>query len=222
MVEVHNMKINEIELFISNFGETVYFYENVLQFKCIAMFESTAKFQIGESILTFHKEEKHKYNYHFAFNIPPNLFQQAKEWVQAKIHLATEDGEDEAHFVESKARSFYFEDPAGNIVEYIARERTTPKSSATTFSAEEVVGISEIGLSTNNIEKYANELLAIGIAQREDEPLLYSQYLNFMGDYEKGVFILLGPVGRRWIFSDILAKEAPIIISTDLGVIKKS
>ncbi len=214
------MKINEIELFISNYDETISFYEHILQFKCLEMSNSTASFQIGESIITFHKDEHHKYYYHFAFNIPPNLFQQAKGWVQAKVQLATEDGEDEIHFVESKARSFYFEDPAGNIVEYIAREETTAKSASTTFSAREVVEISEIGLSTNNIEKYAEELLAIGITQTGDEPLSYSEFLNFMGKYEEGVFILLGPVGRRWLFSGKLAVEAPIIISTDLGVVK--
>ena len=66
--------------------------------------------------------------YHFAFDIPCNQFAQAKQWIQNKTELLTEEGADEIDFTLSCAKSIYFEDPSGNILEFIARLKTNPPS----------------------------------------------------------------------------------------------
>ncbi|MBY0124355.1 VOC family protein [Bacillus sp. S/N-304-OC-R1] len=214
------MKINQVEIFISNYQETVSFYKDILEFVCIFETADMTSFQVSSSILTLHKDETHSYYYHFAFNIPPNLFKSAKNWIQERWPLLTEDDSDEIHLTGSKANSFYFEDPAGNIVEYIARYETITESLEECFQSNLVLGISEIGLSTSDIKKYVEEILALGIPTRNDEPISYEKYLNFMGEFEDGEFIIVGPEGRRWIFSDKVGIPSPVIIKTNHGTIK--
>lgn len=214
------MKIEKVAISVSNFEETVRFYEETLQFPCLSYAADRASFQIGASVLELHRDEEHRHYYHFAFNIPRNLFRKAKEWLAGKVELLTEDGEDEVDFSDrTQANACYFEDPAGNIVEYIARRETSPASARHTFSADQVLSISEIGLTTDEIAEYAKQMQAIGIPLRDDEELSFDTYLNFMGEYEDGAFILLGPVGRRWLFSTKVAVAGPVAIHTDKGVV---
>lgn len=216
-IEVILMKIHELELFIPNYEETVSFYKNTLGFNPIREEANVTSFQTGESIFTLHKDETHAYYYHFAFNIPPNLFQSAKNWVSAKIPLSLEDGHDEVTFHASKATSFYFEDPAGNIVEYIARSETTSEATAQHFDESQIVNISEIGLTARDVKRCIEEMISPPIRIQHNKPIS-NDSLNFLGG--DGVFILVGPVGRIWYFSDKPAIEAPVIILTNKGTIK--
>ena len=61
--------------------------------------------------------------YHFAFNIPSNKFEEAFEWMRQKVELLWLDDYKGyvADFVNWHAKSFYFVDPAGNILELISR-----------------------------------------------------------------------------------------------------
>lgn len=213
------MKINEVEIYVSNYEETVSFYKNILMFECITETDETTNFRVGNSILTLHKENTHTYHYHFAFNISPNLFHSAKKWIQEKIPLSTEDGEDEAHFSAAKEKSFYFEDPAGNIVEYIARYETIPEALEQEFNPHHVLEISEIGLPTTNIANCIKELQSLGIQRRNNTPIV-NNTLTFLGESEDGVYIIAVQIGRRWIFSNKPAIETPIIIHTNHGIVK--
>lgn len=213
------MKIKEIELTISHFEETVAFYQNVFLFIPETMEKNRISFLVGESVLTLMKDEQHDYFYHFAFNIHANLFQEAKAWLASKVALATEDGEDEIEFEEfMKAKACYFEDPAGNIVELIARKETSPRTLQQQFSPKEnILAISEIGLATNHIKAYADKLQQLGIPIRHQQKLMEKNYLNFFGEYEDGAFIILSPLGRKWLFSSKKAIETPLVIHTDRG-----
>ena len=214
------MKIEQIELYISNYDKTVWFYKNVLEFNCHSESKNTIHFKVGKSILTLHRNEKESYYYHFAFNIPPNLFQSAKEWMRKRVSLAIDEGLDEADFEDSNANAFYFEDPAGNIVEYIARRNTTPNAGTEQFAPIYVRGISEIGISTNNIKEIVDGICSLGISSRKNEPIYYETYLNFLGEDKDGQYIIVGPLGRRWIFSNKVGIHAPVIIKTDCGTIR--
>src|SRR5712691_2553170 len=57
--------------------------------------------------------------YHVAFTIPRNTFHEAKSWTQKRVPLLHKNGEDEIFFANLNARSFYFCDTAGNILEFI-------------------------------------------------------------------------------------------------------
>ncbi|MBA4538673.1 hypothetical protein H1Z61_16465 [Bacillus aquiflavi] len=213
------MKIEQLEIFISNFKETVSFYKDMMQFESLSMTSKTASFQAGESIFTIHQNEEDRYYYHFAFNIPANFFKQAKAWIKERVPLLTEDGVDEVDFKYVKANALYFEDPAGNIVEFIARRETSPPATDSIFSSKHILGVSEIGISANEIKHYADQLIEMGIPQRDNRPLS-NKNLNFMGEYEDGVFIILGPIGRRWLFSHKTGMDTPVIIKTNRGTIK--
>jgi catechol-2,3-dioxygenase len=213
------MKIKKVELLISNFEQTVQFYEKTLQFKILSADGHCASFQIGESVLELMKDdEEQNYYYHFAFNIPSNLFKEAKEWLSKRVELLKEDGMDEVDFDGiTQANACYFDDPAGNIVEYIARRETSPTSNDKEFSTKNVLSISEIGLSTNKITEYAEKIKSLGIPVRGNVELSYD--LNFMGEYEDGAFIILGPLGRRWFFSTKVAVHSPVTIHTNRGIV---
>ncbi|OWR32340.1 hypothetical protein CDO73_01655 [Saccharibacillus sp. O23] len=215
------MKLNKIELWISNFEQTVRFYEQTLGFERLDDGAEAASFRIGSSVLRLNRDpEDRLYYYHFAFNIPPNLFREAKRWLSERAELLLEDGMDEVFFDGmTQADSFYTEDPAGNIVEFIARRETTPASEAAEFDTEQILCISEIGLSVEQVAEYAKRLDSLGIPVRGNEEISYDRYLNFMGEYEDGSFIILAPLGRRWYFSSKLSILAPLVIHTDRGTV---
>lgn len=214
------MKIEQIELFIANFEHTITFYQNQLEWKLLDRNEEIARFQVGESVIVLHQDEESGHYYHFALNIPPNLFQSAKRWVHQRIALSTEDGDDEANFTEFKADAFYFEDPAGNIIEYIARYTTIPNAMEQEFSPQHVLGVSEIGVSSHEVKTVVEKIINMGIPTRNNEQVYESQFLNFMGEAADGNYIIVGPVGRRWIFSEKLGVAAPVIIHTDRGIFR--
>ncbi|KML33490.1 VOC family protein [Rossellomorea marisflavi] len=211
------MKIHQLELFIGNHEETVAFYRDIVGFTCTTNGDSSTDIEVGDGTLTVHKKAGVDCYYHFAFNIPVNLFESAKAFMAERVTLAREDDEDEVFFKESMARSFYFLDPAGNIVEFIAREGVNPDSEAESFSPSEVLGISEIGISSEEVYRCSQEVVAKGIPARNDRPLSNGETLNFMGETGDGTFIIIGRAGRRWIFSDKPGLPAPTIVKTDRG-----
>ena len=163
------MKIQQIDLLVTNYEETVRFYQHTLDFPLLSRDTSEVVFQIGNSVLKLIKDvEARNYYYHFAFTIHSNMFSQAKSWLQERVTLSTENGEDEVEFVgKYNAKSCYFGDPAGNIVEYIAREAIAPTSDAAYFSPLNVVEISEIGLTTNKINYFAEKIMELGIPSQD-------------------------------------------------------
>jgi len=66
-------------------------------------------------------------------------------------------------------------------------------------------------MTTDQVLKVGNQLIDIGIPVRDEEEL--SDGFYFMG--ENGVYLLLGPSGRRWFFSDLNAEVHPLRIEVD-------
>ncbi|HWI48273.1 MAG TPA: VOC family protein [Rummeliibacillus sp.] len=217
------MNIEKVSLQISNFEQTVNFYRDKLQLRILSFNNHCAAFQIGESILELNKDpEENAYYSHFAFNIHANLFKEAKEWLSKRVTLLLEDDMDEIDFDgKTQANACYFEDPAGNIIEFIARRITSPKSDDKEFTTDNILSISEISLTTSNVLETAEQLNKMDIPIREDGTI-EKMSLNFLGEYDDGAFILLGPIGRRWLFSTKNAIQSPVIIQTNKGIIQSS
>ena len=215
------MKIQRVEIVTSNFEKTIQFYHETLGFSLLKKNDVLAELEIGNSILVFRNEiEANGHFYHFAFNIYVNMFQKAKQWLSQRVCLLKEDEQDEIDFGgRTQANSCYFEDPSGNIVEFISRRQTSPYADEPEFTLKHIIEISEINLTTENIQEYAKKLSKIGIQVRDNEELSLQHYLNFMGKYEDGSFILLGPPGRRWLFSTKEAVVSPVTIYTSQGII---
>src|SRR5438552_5474144 len=116
------VKISELNLLRDDLSAQRRFYVDVLHLPGV-MSGDTLSLQAGSSKLTFRQTSGGPSGvYHFAFNIPENRFEEAKAWTSRRVPLIRSGaGEDSFHFETWNAHSFYFRDPANNILEFIAR-----------------------------------------------------------------------------------------------------
>ncbi|MFD1954554.1 VOC family protein [Paenibacillus thailandensis] len=163
------MKITELQLKTGKLEEMKQFYGGTLGFPLEARSSNAFTAVAGATRLTFIREEGDAApNYHFAMNIPENKIEEAKAWLldrscpvlEAKpidfLHIGAED--DIAFFEGTDAHAFYFEDPAGNLVEFIARHRMNNGSSEP-FGSSSVLNVSEIGFPLRNTVPEAMDYL---------------------------------------------------------------
>lgn len=203
------MNLKKLKLHTSRLDEMKNFYQGILELKVKYECENEFAVQMGSTELTF-KQTDLEINpfYHFAINIPENKLSEAKAWIQAKIKLNTHEGDDEVFFDSWNAHAIYFEDPAGNIVELIARHHLN-NASEHSFSSKDLLNISEVGIPVNEVIPFVRKLNEIGIPNwRED-----SESFTPVGD-ENGLFIVVKK-GRLWFFSNQHAKFYPLEGSID-------
>ncbi|KIL49099.1 VOC family protein [Jeotgalibacillus campisalis] len=203
------MEISKVEIFTSDLARLKVFYSETLGFSIIEQEPERFSVKAGKSELMF-KKGNGKPLYHFAFNIPSAAFYPAKEWARDKVGLNKENGEDEVYFRAFDADSFYFEDPCGNVIEFIGRTGNNGES-CETFSVDQLLNISEINLTTDDVLEAAEQLQKEGILA--ENKTIHPQELNFVGDGE--AFILLGPPERTWYFSSHQAEIHPVVIEID-------
>ncbi|MGH1365199.1 MAG: VOC family protein [Calditrichia bacterium] len=187
------MLFREIQLETHLLDELKTFYVETLGFKVLNQRKHQFTLSAGTTKLTFKRtREDHEPFYHFAVNIPENLFAEAKRWLSEKATLLIEDGKDEFHFEAWNAHAIYCEDPAGNIVEFIARHNL-PKKGDAPFHPEQILNISEVGIPVEDVGLFCRE-----VRQSLRLPLFDGNEKNFaaLGD-EKGLFIVV-PVKRPW------------------------
>jgi hypothetical protein len=135
---------------------------------------------------------------HFAINV--GRFDDAVDWAR---------GQEGAEFVEAdvpfphwRARAAYYYDPAGNLVELIARERAPGEGL--------LLEVSEVGLPVADVGA------AVGFLETELGLSHFSgdrENFSAMGD-DHGLFILV-PVGRHWRFTDRPASDAPVRVTIE-------
>lgn len=186
------------------------FYENVLELNIVEARDDYFQVEIGESLLVFQETEHHSL-YHFAINIPGNQYTLAKLWAKERVVLNREDGVDDIYYSRFDADAFYFEDPAGNVIELIARRHVDKWSD---FSIESLLNISEVSITTPFVKQVGEELQRIGIPV-SGHVRIEPDELNFVG--RKDTFILLVPPNRRWYFSKKVSITSPIDIQFTNG-----
>jgi catechol-2,3-dioxygenase len=139
---------------------------------------------------------------HFAVNVPPQRFEEAVEWARERVELV----DDDVPFPAWRARSAYFFDPGGNIVELIARERAPGEGL--------FLEISEVGLPVADVGAAVDWLEGeLGLPHFSGNRRDFSA----VGD-DRGLFIVV-PVGRPWLFTDEPAPDAAlhVTIESDRG-----
>ena len=202
------MNIQNVTMHASNLEKTKEFYLMHLAFPLASEDENSFTFQAGQTTVTFRKAlESDTPFYHFAFNVPSNQFDESKEWVKSKVSLSTEEGDDEV----------YFEDPAGNIVEFICR-LSDATAGDETFSAVSLQKMSEMSLVVQNKLEASSLLQDVGIFNRSDEEIL-STGLTFIGDRADATYLLLVNEGRTWYFSTKQAVSYPLSITLTNGAL---
>lgn len=148
------MKITELRLYCNNTRPLKDFYVNKLGLDPLIDSDHNVKFKIGSSELTFLSDIGIEAPYyHFAFNIPENQMNEAIYWLNKKTKLIEYEGSPVIDFPNWNAHSVYFYDPAGNIVELIARHNINT-SSNDPFSAASLLNISEIGMPVDSVKEF--------------------------------------------------------------------
>lgn len=111
--------------------------------------------------------------YHFAFNIPQNKLLAAREWQKKRTALIPpyarlrdpQFPDDVVHFSSWNAHSIFFWDPAGNLLEYIARH-DLQNSADGPFGSADILYASEIAFIVDDVPSLAADLKeAFGLGQ---------------------------------------------------------
>lgn len=214
------MEIKSLKITSNKLLETKIFYTKTLGFTLIAEDEYSFQIKTGTSKLTFTSlDSNNNPFYHFAFNIPANKYSEAKQWTKDRVNLLIENGEDEVDFSHLPAHAFYFYDPSGNIVEFIARYGIN-QDSEHPFTPDSILNISEIGLIVEDAVKTGNNMIKNEIYERDNKSIS-DKYLNFMGIKSKGIFIILAQPGRKWLFSEKYSAIFPLEIVLDNNKVLK-
>ncbi len=142
------MQITRLELQAPDLKEQALFYGETLGFDTRIIAGTEVVIRAGATHLIFTQADKDNHSpYHFAFNIPENQFETAKQWLAMRADsLADENGNTSFDFDNWNAHSIYFKDAAGNILELIARHDL--KNANNEFN---ILSISEIGLATEDV-----------------------------------------------------------------------
>lgn len=149
------MYILSLDLWTSRLEEMKEFYINQLGFPLQEQSTDAFTLNVGGTALTFRKSlSGDDPKYHFAMNIPAKQWSEAKDWLMEKgcTLLPTPSVEeanirsmepDVVFFGTIQAYSLYFHDPAGNLVEFIARENLESVSTSP-FHIGSLLNISEV------------------------------------------------------------------------------
>ena len=201
------MNITYLELSSKDLDIQRDFYTNVLGLSA-TLDSATLDVSAGKTNLRFiQAPTEFEGAYHFAFNIPENQFPAAKAWISGKTPLLRdESGNDEFHFEGWNSDSLYFKDAAGNVLEFIARHDLKNPIDGE-FDSSQILNISEIGLPSENVIEFANQLCAaLNLSVFKQEP---TETFTPLGD-DHGLLIL--PIKDRiWIpNSGVPAKLLPV------------
>jgi catechol-2,3-dioxygenase len=190
------MKIKEIQLLSNNLVETEQFYNHILDIKTTAKTDHQISFAVGATKVTFIKSTESIHpNYHLAFDIPTNKLYEAFAWLKENTTIlpVTADS-DIAEIKLWNAKSFYFYDNNGNLLELICRY-DNPNLSNAPFNGSSILYVSEIGIVSENVPELATTLITkYGLDYYAKQP----KQDNFMAlGNEDGLFILVDQ-NRNW------------------------
>jgi catechol 2,3-dioxygenase-like lactoylglutathione lyase family enzyme len=209
------MQILEIQLLSTDLAKTEEFYHHVLGLPLVQSAANSISFLMGTSKIVFLKSEGKTPIYHFTFHIPKNQLLEGMDWVAQKTEIILNDEQEKiTDFENWNAKSFYFFDYNGNILECIVRFDLQNESSAA-FSVESLLGISEMGIGTDNVLE-----LVARLRTEADIPLFSKQVQreNFhaLGD-DEGLFVI-SRTDRNWYPTQIpVEKFYTKIILTENG-----
>lgn len=207
------MHFSEVRIPVRDLAILRPFYGEVLSLPIVGDGPQSFTVQVGVSRLTFAllDGDGEPGVQHFAFTIPRNQLAAGKAWLAGRAALLTQDGEDEFSSTSWQAQQVYFRDPAGNILELIARQ-TLDNAATTPFDARQLLNVSEVGLPTADVP---GTVAALG---REFGLSVYgeaSDTFTAVGD-PNGLLIVV-QAGRHWFPTTSPAQDAPIAVTLGAG-----
>ncbi|MDN4523842.1 VOC family protein [Fictibacillus fluitans] len=210
------MNIKEVILRTDRLKDQKYFYHEVLGLPLLkSSLPGSLSFGAGDSVLTFLEGAEESY-YHFAFTVPDNRFSQAKEWASSLVPLNPVEDKDEIYFANWDAHACYFYDPAGNIVELIARHSLN-NGTQHPFTSRDILNISEIGMPVNDVKAAAEYL------QKElNLDIYHNDSATFAPLGDADGLLILSDKKRNWLGSGKKANIYPVDIILGDGKTKTS
>lgn len=143
--------------------------------------------------------------YHFALNIPSDTLESAEEFLRSFTELLPDPdtGETAVDFTAWNAHALYFLDPAGNVVELIARHSLRDRAGSA-FRPELIRGISEIGTPVASVQKAFDTLHGdAGL------PRYSGNFSSFCAAGDEHGLIILTERDRTWFPTDIPSRSEP-------------
>lgn len=209
------MDIQEIIIQTNNLNETRTFYSQVLGMDILIELDQSVSFRAGSSVLTFQQGSSSGHPaYHFAFNIPENQIQDAINWAHGKVELlAVTPKSNIADYQSWNAHAIYFTDNNGNVLEFIARH-DLKNASATAFTAATIECISEIGLVTDDVPNFTDQLMAAYSLTLFSKQPRQTNFAALGNDH--GLFIIVG-ADRCWYPTNIPSKRFPLKVVIGKG-----
>ncbi len=131
--------------------------------------------------------------YHFAFNIPENKLPQARKWQKQRTPLLLRGDQEVIHFSRWNAHSVFFEDPAGNILEYIARHDLDNASPGDFSPADDVLYASEIGLVVDDVGETVTT-----VKQELGLDIYRDKFGSFASIGDEHALLILVKRNRKW------------------------
>jgi catechol-2,3-dioxygenase len=208
------MKINEIQLLTNDLESTEHYYNQILDIVTIYKNDQEVVFSTVKSKITFLKSKISNPNYHLAFDIPTNKLDEAFESLSKKTLILPISGQtyisDIRHW---NAKSFYFYDNNGNLLELIARF-DNQHTSGEQFNGKSVLNVSEIGIVTDNVSQLSAKFIRnYGLQSYAKQPPTVD--FAALGD-EHGLFIIVGR-NRAWYPTNRKAGEFPINVKFNVS-----
>lgn len=209
------MHVLDLQLATPILAQQHTFYAEVLGLPVLRTTPDSVTFQVGTSRLSFTEAKQPLPGiYHFAFTIPENQIDVATDWLRQRVPLLADSSGTNLFYSENwNAHNVYFYDPAGNVLELIARHELSDASELP-FSATSLLNISEIGIAAENVPEQ------IAAIQAEVDAPVYrgpgSDTFSSIGDAH-GLFIVVQR-GRIW-YPDTgkPAEHLPITVIIDDG-----
>lgn len=158
--------LRRLGLVANNLDEQAAFYRDVLRLPVTLPDGDTLRVTAGTSILEFRRAPGVvKPFYHFAFTIPENQLAAGMAWLEPRCPILPirDTAEKVMHFRGWNADSFYFNDPAGNILEFIVHH-DLDNGTSKPFTEEHLLRICEIGIVVPDVPTFQqNAKKAMGI-----------------------------------------------------------
>ena len=204
------MNFKTLTLYSAHIDEQCQFYNEVLGFILLEKDSTHFAVRVGKTVLRFVYREEVEID-HFAFNIPSNQEKEALNWLKERLNVLPYDGDELIDFPNWNAKTMYFYDADGNILEFIAR-KNLQENQQIPFSIDSVLEVSEIGLPTGNLKEIYH---CIG----EQFPIpIYSGSLEqfcALGN-ERGLLIVVDKNSKKWLPNDEVANPAPFNLTVTL------
>lgn len=201
-------------------SEVKKFYTDLLELPLVSEQADRFTFRAGETTITFIQVNGAGAApfYHFAFNIPENKILKARQWQLKRTPLSatpshmTDNGypDDVRHFSSWNAHSIFFWDPAGNLVEYIARH-DLKNGSTGAFTGSDLLCASEIAFIVQDTDRVADELKSLFTLKPYRGG---DESFRAIGD-ENGLLLVIKK-GRVWESHTGISKTPDIVKTTVL------